>query len=364
MNHKEIVFLVSTKQSLGILESQVFSLANYIVQNRAFAVKIVLLGEKISFDRSTYSDKLEFHFLNETISMGEIKNARIYIRSIDVFISKFLRLKINNNFIVYDFRALLFVESFSRRRSYIVATFIFMLEMIAYLLADEICCVSHNLKSQLSKIFIRKRHIYVFPCLISNMKERVRSHHSYSNETYNFVYLGSISGWQKFEEAADLYKLYSAHNDSTFTVITKDKIKAREILVKKGLNAEIKSLSNAGVLADLGNYDFGFLLRDNNLLNHVASPVKYLEYLSCGVIPIMNYGIGDYSNEAKVNNIAIVIGRNEILLKEELSNLINDKSYNTRLSQYTKRYDYSIRINTHPLVSNVLGNLSDTDLTI
>jgi hypothetical protein len=352
MKYNGIVFIISTNPGIGILESQVFKFANYIALNYDFSVKIILIGEKIIFDKSPYLDKLEFHYLNKTISIKDIKNCKIYIRSIDVFVKNYLQLKINNNHLVYDFRALLFLESFSRRNNYFIAAIIFSIELTIYLLADEICCVSKNLRSCLFKFFLYRRKIYVFPCLVSESEIRTRSPRLSKKSVYNFVYLGSLSKWQNFNQVVDLYKQYSDNNNATLTVITKDRHKASEILKTKNVVAKVISLNNSEVLNELEKFDFGFLLRDNKLLNFVASPVKYLEYLSSGVIPIMNSGIGDYSEEAKSNNIAILLKRGNKLIKADLSKLIEDKTYNQRLyNYYNNNYIYEKNIKKHPLVN-------------
>lgn len=40
---------------------------------------------------------------------------------------------------------------------------------------------------------------------------------------------------------------------------------------------------------------FGFLIRDNSIVNKVACPTKLIEYISCGVVPILDFpGLGDF----------------------------------------------------------------------
>jgi len=351
MKYSNIVFLISSKTSIGVLESQVLKFANHIAINYDFKVKVVLCGDEIFFDKNSYSNKLEFHYLNKTIFIQEIKKCKVYIRTIDIFLKKYLQLKIQKNYLIYDFRALLFVESFSRRRNYLVSTLIFMLEMTTYLLANQVCCVSENLKNSLLKFFRLYKNIHVFPCLVSGSKLTKKSTRSSESMDYNFVYLGSISEWQKFDKAVNLYKDYSKNNNSSFTVITNDKQKALQILKKKGVVGKILSLNNNEVLNELKKYDFGFLLRDVNLLNYVASPIKYLEYLACGVIPIMNIGIGDYSKDALSNNIAIVLKNNKKLIKSDLSKLFNDTSYFSRVNNYYKSFDYDENVKRHPLIN-------------
>jgi glycosyltransferase involved in cell wall biosynthesis len=79
--------------------------------------------------------------------------------------------------------------------------------------------------------------------------------------------------------------------------------------------------------------DFGFILRDNILLNNVASPIKFVEYISMGVIPIISEGVGDYSSIVKKSGIGILVNEDNTfeygLIEKHKSNQdIYDKLYN------------------------------------
>ena len=64
--------------------------------------------------------------------------------------------------------------------------------------------------------------------------------------------------------------------------------------------------------------DVGILLRENNLVNNVASPGKFAEYLMCGLPVIMGSGIGDYSELMQENENAVVL--DDVFSDEELEN--------------------------------------------
>ena len=126
--------------------------------------------------------------------------------------------------------------------------------------------------------------------------------------------------------------------------------KARQILAEKEVIANVKSLTNAEVLKDLKNYDFGFLLRDNTLLNNVSSPIKFQEYLMSGVIPIMSEGIGDYTEEMKEHNLAIITDKYNRVYKEDLLKLLRDKNLDDRLERYLNTYDFRSKVQEHPVI--------------
>ena len=53
--------------------------------------------------------------------------------------------------------------------------------------------------------------------------------------------------------------------------------------------------------------DFGLLLRENNIVNNVASPTKFAEYLMAGLPVIISNGIGDFSYFVRFKNVGICI---------------------------------------------------------
>ena len=67
--------------------------------------------------------------------------------------------------------------------------------------------------------------------------------------------------------------------------------------------------------------DFGLLLRENSIVNNVASPTKFAEYLMAGLPVIISKGIGDFSEFVRFKNAGICIDSpfdkgSELLYKE------------------------------------------------
>src|SRR6185295_10953881 len=52
--------------------------------------------------------------------------------------------------------------------------------------------------------------------------------------------------------------------------------------------------------------DYGLLLRQDDVVNLVASPVKFGEYLACGVRPILTPHIGDQSDLCQSSDLGDV----------------------------------------------------------
>ena len=53
--------------------------------------------------------------------------------------------------------------------------------------------------------------------------------------------------------------------------------------------------------------DYGLLIRENTVTNQVASPVKFAEYLACGLPVIISRNLGDYSEFVTKNNCGYLL---------------------------------------------------------
>lgn len=128
----------------------------------------------------------------------------------------------------------------------------------------------------------------------------------------SFVYVGGASEWQKIDTVIlSFIEIRKNNLFATLDFISRD-IREIEIMLNGVVsendreNINVFSLESRSEMASkLSEYKFGFLFRDDIPVNRVSSPIKYLEYLSCGIIPIMSNCIGDYSKYTEENNIGV-----------------------------------------------------------
>jgi glycosyltransferase involved in cell wall biosynthesis len=113
------------------------------------------------------------------------------------------------------------------------------------------------------------------------------------------LYSGSMHRWQRAEDLLRLFPALAARIPGLFLlVLTRETDIAATYLRDLGVAAadhRVLSLPPDEVQAMMSLGDVGALLRDNHLLNHVASPVKFADYLSAGVPVIITPGVGDCS---------------------------------------------------------------------
>lgn len=346
-----ILFIASKYVHAGIINSQLIKLAENILP--IAERKIYIYGSKnvIGKNLITTSDPLlKICFFNKFKEISrDLKNAQaLYVRSYHyLFRILIIKLIFNRKLrIVYDFRGLVFMESWYRNKNIINSTFLYLVEFFAYSIANNVCAVSTVLAKEINKNFY-KRKIDVYPCAIHTVfnKSNVKQNH----KEINFVYVGSLSRWQQFDKTVKIYKYISDKIPSKLTVYTNEIEMAKEKLQYHNVKAiEVSQLKQDEVLTRLVNFDFGFLIRENHFINRVSSPVKFLEYVASGVMPFITPFVGDYSNATKKYNLGYVL-EGEYPDIEEIKKLFNDKNVKKRLFNFANQYKWENIIKNHPL---------------
>jgi glycosyltransferase involved in cell wall biosynthesis len=158
----------------------------------------------------------------------------------------------------------------------------------------------------------------VIPCTLNSLFESTtinneiiykrRKELGYIKEDIVFVYSGSLAGWQSINLMIEFIK----------TVLQKST--SHKILFLSDLSQEIKFLhiefpNQVQCLKlnpiDLPHYliacDYGILIREKSVTNQVASPVKFAEYLACGLPVIISNELGDYSEFVKLNECGFIL---------------------------------------------------------
>jgi len=196
--------------------------------------------------------------------------------------------------------------------------------------SNFIFCVSRKFKEYLEEIYKISTHkIAVVPSLVDtrsfffNPEVRARKREELGIERrIAFVYNGSTVKWQLPEVTVAFFKKIKEMIPEAFLLfLTNDVSCARRYF--EGMDRRDYLLTSAPhreVPAYLNAADMGILLREKNLVNRVASPIKFGEYLCCGLPVIITQGVGDTEEIIEEHRIGILLDLED--MKIEKSNMI------------------------------------------
>lgn len=191
---------------------------------------------------------------------------------------------------------------------------IFELEKEAILNSDYRIAVSHQLIKYWENEFDYRvdKHV-VIPCTINSVFENIeisenkisniRNEFGFDSDDFIFVYSGSIAGWQSFDLLKEFLNPILSGNSKCKVLFLSQFNKSVEYLKQKFPN---QVFSKQLFPNDVPNYlvacDYGLLIREQSITNKVASPVKFAEYLACGLGVVISDNLGDYSDFVKQYN--------------------------------------------------------------
>lgn len=127
----------------------------------------------------------------------------------------------------------------------------------------------------------------VIPCYNKHInKEAFYKPGKYDRPT--FVYSGSMATWQCIDQMLQIFsRLESRLEGATLTILTGEQDKARQLVDKHRIrNVKVSHCSLAQLDAELGKYKYGFIIREDHIVNNVATPTKMNTYMAMGVIPV------------------------------------------------------------------------------
>jgi len=237
--------------------------------------------------------------------------------------------------------------------------------------SDYLFCVSETFKKYIQSKINRKNNIEVIPCCLDtdkfkydpNIRKKIRNDFGVKDK-FVILYAGSLNEWQLPVEMVRIFKIFSTViKNISFIMFTKDIKYARELFSSFGLkkdNYAIKAVPHYLINEYLLIGDLGLLIRQDNDVNKVAFPIKFFEYIRCGVpilssitsdleVLIKKYNLGfwlrDYNDESEIKKIALLV-KNKMeyfksdMYKRELSTVIERKmSWNSYLDSIINIYE-------------------------
>jgi hypothetical protein len=223
--------------------------------------------------------------------------------------------------VVFDDRGLL-SEEIQNKGINFRAQFEKINEKICLRFSDRIVVVSDKFRE-----YLINKYCKVFPDLknkiiiINNAFDSARVNYSEVKRyelrnKYNIenrilmTYSGKIVKWQMFDEIVEIFKILKViQENALLMVITPDTDEAETILNEKAINKNDYQIQTA-IGNELGELliqgDFGVLIREQNIINRVSSPIKFSEYLAAGLPVLISEGIGDTEQLIRKSGVGII----------------------------------------------------------
>ena len=243
-------------------------------------------------------------------------------------------------------------ESFLRHSSKVRYYFLSTIEYLALLISHKNIFVSTEMKSYLERKTKRAfTHSVIVPC-ISEF-----SYDGSAKEKDSFVYIGGMSAWQRVDIMLQMFnEILKLKPHAHLYIATLEKDKAHQEVKKHLESSNIKSVTVLSINNReeiphfLSTKEYGFLIREDIVVNNVSSPIKLAEYLSCGVNLIISDAVSSYASIVEEESAGIKISSNDNIIKKLQSFTPNSSA---SLAVYKKYFSKEAHLSNYKqLLSN------------
>lgn len=264
--------------------------------------KILFLLSKDSLNDATeyYIDILRDSFMQSGFIIDishRVKDARQYTYILTIEAKWFFFAKLANRHakIINWFQGVVAEEAFLTTKSLLRKNLWHFFEAFTLYFSEMNIYVSESMKRYFEKKYkISSKRYFIMPCFNKELNMCLVDESKY--KTPSFVYAGSMAKWQCVEETIYLYsKIEREIPNASLTILTREGDIAADLMKQYNIkNYMIKYVNLEQLDEELGKYKYGFLLRDNHIVNSVATPTKMSSYLAVGIIPIYTDTIDDF----------------------------------------------------------------------
>jgi len=191
------------------------------------------------------------------------------------------------------------------------------------------------------------KHVVV-PCTMSHQflqvlptqeqRNRKRQAMDFKPNDVVLLYAGSTAGWQSFSlmqnfltqqfESNPCVKALFLSNESSELTTLKNSFPGK-VFVRWCKPEEVPEYMSVA--------DYGILIRENTVTNQVAAPVKFAEYLACGLKVIISDCIGDYPVFVKQQHCGIIFSETEIYNLQSVEQNERETMYGLAMKYFNKK---------------------------
>ena len=143
-----------------------------------------------------------------------------------------------------------------------------------------------------------------------NEIHEIRRELGFRPEELVFIYSGGLGRWQMFTETVQLFSKVAQMEQSARLLVLSPDASAAVRLMKGKIHDDryaVRSVPQKDVARYIAACDFGFLLRDDTIVNNVAFPIKFAEYAGAGLPVITTKGVREIARIVKKEGIGFIV---------------------------------------------------------
>ena len=207
--------------------------------------------------------------------------------------------------------------------------------------SDLVFCVSNALKNYyLKKIKTDETKFRIFPGAAdsnlfyynTNLRNRIRLELGLNDHEILIVYSGRLEmKWEIPDKILSFYKHLNDRNKKyKLLLLTPDVELAIEMIdtLKISNLVYVKSVKLDEVNKYLNAADAGLLLREDIIMNNVASPTKFAEYLMTGLPVIISSAIHDFADDINKTGYGVVVKGLDSMAEDEFNKFTTSLQFN------------------------------------
>lgn len=365
-----MIYLTYNEAPTGIFLSQVCDVCNFLNKEFNVKIKLVSLISIRRFARNRRKIKSEYPYSIVLPMFPRIRNWRLnYFQLFILFLflngkkviargpfatSLALLLKRTGTvkWVCFDGRG----ASTAEQKEYhvikdnVIASQISRIERHALLKSDFRISISNTLVNYWKAEFKYHDNSYeVIPCTFHTKYFKTLPEESqilekrrllgFSQQDIIFAFAGSSAQWQSLQLIDDFFFIQMKNNPLIKILFLLPELPSTMRIVSE-FNQRVFSLwvKESEMQTMLSICDYGLLLREKNITNLVASPVKFAEYLVSGLNVIISEDIGDLSDFVRENKCGTVVSNDNFIPSKfnPLSYLEKQKNHSLALRYLSK----------------------------
>lgn len=196
-------------------------------------------------------------------------------------------------------------------KSHLIQVFLNLQERLALSKSSFNLMVSNEMLRHFSKKYNTKINILteIMPCY--NKAINISAFNFEKKYTMpQFVYAGGLFAWQAIDRTLRIYKMIENElPDASLTILTREIDVAETLLqryeIERGI---VKFVELENLEQELKQYKYGFLIREDVIVNQVSTPTKMNTYLSCGIMPIYTDVVVSFEENIDIFPYCVKVG--------------------------------------------------------